>query len=72
MIRPAVILLSVFLAGNTFAAECVVLLHGLARTSMSLNPMQEALQDAGFQTANIDYPSREYDIAELAAIAVTE
>lgn len=54
------------------AAECVVLLHGLARTSMSLDPMQEALQDAGFQTANIDYPSREYDIAELAAIAVTE
>ncbi len=54
------------------AAECVVLLHGLARTSMSLKPMQEALQDDGYQTANIDYPSREHEIAELAAIAVTE
>lgn len=39
---------------------------------MSMNVMQEALQDNGYATANIDYPSREYEIAELARIAVNE
>lgn len=54
------------------ATECVVLLHGLARSSMSLNPMQEALEEEGYRTANIDYPSREYEIADLADIAISE
>ena len=52
------------------AAECVVLLHGLARTSTSLNKMQEALEEEGYLTANIDYPSRDHEIAELATLAV--
>ena len=52
------------------AADCVVLLHGLARTSMSMSPMQRALDDEGFETVNIDYPSREYTIEELAEIAI--
>ncbi len=52
------------------ATECVVLLHGLARSSMSLNRMQKALEDDGYRTANIDYPSRDHEIAELADIAV--
>jgi len=54
------------------AAECVVLLHGLARTSSSLDVMQEALEEDGYLTANIDYPSREYEIAALATLAVGE
>jgi nitrate reductase cytochrome c-type subunit len=29
---------------------------------MSLNPMQEALEEEGYRTANIDYPSREHAI----------
>jgi len=49
-----------------------VLLHGLARSSSSLNTMEQALQDEGYLTANIDYPSREFEIAELANIAVGE
>jgi len=54
------------------ASECVVLLHGLARSSMSLNPMEQALQEDGYLTANIDYPSREFEVAELASIAVED
>ena len=54
------------------ATECVVLLHGLARSSMSLNRMQKALEDDGYRTANIDYPSRDHEIAELADIAVND
>lgn len=60
------------MGGAASAAECVVLLHGLARSSTSLNKMEEALQDEGYTTANVDYPSREYEIAELASIAVEE
>jgi alpha-beta hydrolase superfamily lysophospholipase len=59
-------------AGAAQAIDCVVLLHGLARTSTSMNKMQRELENAGFATANIDYPSREYPVEELADIAVTE
>ena len=58
--------------GAASAAECVVLLHGLARSSTSLNKMEQALQDEGYSTANINYPSRDFEIAELASIAVEE
>ncbi len=37
---------------------------------MSMNPMQRALIDEGFETANIDYPSRDYTVEELAQIAI--
>ena len=56
--------------GLASASECVVLLHGLARSSMSMNRMASELEEAGFATANIDYPSRDYTIEELADIAV--
>lgn len=59
-------------SGLASAADCVVLLHGLARTSMSMNRMERALVDEGFETANVDYPSREHAIEELAQIVVTE
>jgi triacylglycerol lipase len=60
------------MGGAASAAECVVLLHGLARSSTSLNKMEQALQDEGYSTANINYPSRDFEIAELASIAVEE
>ena len=59
-------------SGVASAADCVVLLHGLARTAMSMNPMQRALAEEGFETANIDYPSRDYSIEQLAGIAIPE
>jgi len=46
--------------------ECVILLHGLGRTSRSLKKMADALQDAGFRPVNLDYPSRKKKIQELA------
>ncbi|GMR18777.1 MAG: alpha/beta fold hydrolase [Gammaproteobacteria bacterium] len=50
--------------------QCVILLHGLARTSHSMDKMEQALLDAGYLTANIDYPSRTMKIQDLAAMAV--
>lgn len=59
-------------AGVAQASECVVLLHGLIRSSTSMNKMQRELDEAGFVTANIDYPSRDHTVEELADMAVPE
>jgi pimeloyl-ACP methyl ester carboxylesterase len=59
-------------APGTGDAGCVVLLHGMARTSASMEDMQEVLAESGFSVANIAYPSREYPIEELAPMAVGE
>lgn len=58
--------------GLAQADDCVVLLHGLMRSSTSMNPMQRELDSAGFLTANIDYPSRDHTVEALAEIAVEE
>jgi triacylglycerol lipase len=50
--------------------ECVVLLHGLVRTSNSMLPMQRFLVMAGYEVENQDYPSRENYIEYLAQEAV--
>ena len=55
---------------NGIADEYVVLLHGLARTSDSMNKMEKALAKEGYKAINFDYPSREHEIAELAEMAV--
>ena len=47
-------------------AECVVLLHGLGRTSLSLVWAENRLRRAGFRPVNIGYPSRKRGIPELA------
>jgi triacylglycerol lipase len=52
------------------ATECVVLLHGLNRSWRAMRPMAEALQSAGFTTANIDYPSQSGSVEEIAPLAV--
>ena len=52
--------------------ECVVLLHGLARTSLSMLRMQSMLERSGYQVANIDYPSRDYRIEALAPMAIDD
>lgn len=50
--------------------ECVVLLHGLARTSRSMATMEAALESAGYRVVNQDYPSREQAIEQLADVAI--
>lgn len=52
------------------APDCVVLLHGLARTAASMARLEEALTEAGFAVANIDYPSRKHAIEQLAPLAM--
>jgi pimeloyl-ACP methyl ester carboxylesterase len=52
-------------------AECVVLLHGLARTEASLLAMDAALSARGFRVINVSYPSTRLPVRELAESYVT-
>lgn len=51
---------------NAQAAECVILLHGLARSSSSMEKLQTALVRDGYSVVNYQYPSREKNIQALA------
>ena len=53
---------------STFSTseECVVLLHGMARSDSSMNKMQEKLQKSGYSVVNFDYPSTQYNIENIA------
>jgi triacylglycerol lipase len=50
--------------------ECVILLHGLGRTSRSMQTLQRALEQSGYVVANIGYPSRKFPVEQLATGAV--
>lgn len=44
----------------------VVMLHGIARTSASMRPLQRALEAAGYTVLNLDYRSRHLPLDALA------
>lgn len=46
----------------------VVLLHGMKRAAASMNEIATALQKEGYQILNLDYPSSEKPIEELAEL----
>ena len=52
------------------APETVILLHGLCRTSRSMDKMERALAEAGYQVRNVNYPSRTASVQTLADDAV--
>lgn len=53
-------------AGDARASECVVLLHGLARTRASMGKLEKHLAAAGFGVLNVGYPSRTLRIEDIA------
>ncbi len=46
--------------------QCIILLHGLARSASSFGKMEEALTQSNYQVINVSYPSRKQDIGSLA------
>ncbi|MEH6580031.1 MAG: alpha/beta fold hydrolase [Amphritea sp.] len=58
--------------GSVAASECVVLLHGLARTSSSMALLESSLENSGYHVVNVDYPSRTLAVKALAEQAVGE
>mgnify|MGYP001333961484 FL=1 len=57
--------LVLFLLPGVARADCVVLLHGLARTEASFLLMEEALLSRGYQVVNRGYPSTRAPLADL-------
>ncbi len=64
MIRAFFIL---WLSALPAAAECVVLVHGLARSPNSLFVLEKVLTARGAQVVNLGYPSTEEPLEALAA-----
>jgi pimeloyl-ACP methyl ester carboxylesterase len=44
--------------------EAVVLLHGIAQSSLLMKPLQRRLEHAGYKVINLDYPSTQMRIEE--------
>jgi pimeloyl-ACP methyl ester carboxylesterase len=65
MLRPLALAMS--LATPAVANECVILLHGLARTEVSFAPLQRVLEARGYFVVNAGYPSTAATIERLAA-----
>ncbi len=69
---PKVLCLLLLLPSLSSAQECVVLLHGLARTSHAMQPLADYLSQRGYVSVNVDYPSRELPIEQLAETAISQ
>ena len=59
--------IALFLMSFPAQADCVVLLHGLARSEASLGVMQTALEGQGYTVVNHGYPSTERSFETLVA-----
>lgn len=46
--------------------ECVVLLHGVGMGAWAMSPLAGALEEAGYRTLNLSYPSRQLPIEQIA------
>lgn len=62
----AILLINLFFSPQSFASDCVILLHGLARSESSMAKMAKAINEAGYNTVNLGYPSRKKEIALLS------
>lgn len=54
------------------AVDCVVLLHGLARSDSSMSVMEKELEAAGYRVINQPYPSRRQPVEALAGAAISD
>tara|TARA_R110000850_G_scaffold70053_14_gene155447 strand:+ start:25102 stop:25824 length:723 start_codon:yes stop_codon:yes gene_type:complete len=69
LIRAALLLLSLMTAplmAGQRADQTVIVLHGLARSSGSMEAMAEALRSDGYSVVNLDYPSTRATVESLS------
>jgi len=69
-VAPLLVALMGAVPAAAASTECVILLHGLARSSRSMSHLEDALRKDGYLVANIDYPSRKHPIETLAPEAI--
>jgi len=63
----AVLTLILTLIAPAARADCVILLHGLSRSQLSLRLLQETLEFHGYRVVNDSYPSEDAPIEDLIA-----
>ena len=56
---------------NAAATDCVVLLHGLGRSPVSMLRLDYHLSGSGYDVVNLAYPSTEQPIQQLASVVGT-
>ena len=61
----AMCVFSLAAAKSVYADDCVILLHGLARTDHSMEKMASGLAADGYRVVNVDYPARKATIEVL-------
>ncbi len=71
-VKLLLLTLAIFISGVAESAECVILLHGLARTADSMEKLETTLSGEGYSVVNVDYPSRKHSIEALANIAIEQ
>jgi pimeloyl-ACP methyl ester carboxylesterase len=69
-VRKLLAFLSLSIAPVAAQAECVVFLHGLARTEASFAIMRAAFESAGYTTFAPSYPSTDATISDLTNAAI--
>ncbi|MPW27597.1 alpha/beta hydrolase [Agarivorans sp. B2Z047] len=62
-----VVLLLSLSANSAIAKECVVLLHGMARSEDSMEKMSKQLKSDGYKVSNYGYPSTSLEIEDIAS-----
>ncbi|MDF2965453.1 MAG: alpha/beta fold hydrolase [Rickettsiaceae bacterium] len=63
--------LSIIFSLSSFAEpECVIILHGFGQTNRAMAPIKTFLQDYNYKVINVTYPSRTYDIENLANLKI--
>ena len=50
--------------------ECIILIHGLARTSRCMNKAASLLSTYGYNIINVNYPSRKLEISQLVKLHI--
>jgi len=69
-VRLVVLCCALLSSATISASECVILMHGMLRSSSSMDNMAEAVEEAGYTAVNLDYPSRDHTIEVLAPMAI--
>ena len=59
-------------AHSQTVGECVIVLHGMGRTRLSMGRIEDALTEQGYQVWNTSYPSRSAPIETLAVDAISK
>jgi len=63
--NPNLLLATEESSGNNIN-ECVIILHGIARTKWSMSKIDKYLAESGYKTVNMDYPSTRELIEHIA------